>query len=324
MISHDVDLLGDVVNRVWFLDAVRGEVDIYNMGWQQLPATAGHRRAAPPPRTRQRREEGRRAARRRPPSSARRPPRPPRPSTWSRRAEKLLADLEEVRAVDKVARIRFPTPAPCGKTPLTAERLSKVTARWRSSPASTSPSTAAAGSSSSASTARARRRCCACSPASRRPTPASSSPGTACKIGYFAQEHDTLDDTATVLGEHPPRRAGRRGAGAAQAARLVHVHAATQLTSPPARSRAARRPAWRSRAWSSSAANVLLLDEPTNNLDPRAGADPRRAAHYEGAVVLVTHDPGAVEALTPERVILLPDGTEDHWSEDYLELIQLA
>ena len=35
MISHDVDLLADVVNKVWFLDAVRGEADVYNMGWQK-------------------------------------------------------------------------------------------------------------------------------------------------------------------------------------------------------------------------------------------------------------------------------------------------
>ncbi len=35
MISHDVDLLSDVVNRVWFLDAVRGEADIYNMSWKR-------------------------------------------------------------------------------------------------------------------------------------------------------------------------------------------------------------------------------------------------------------------------------------------------
>ena len=34
MISHDVELLAAVVNKVWFLDAVRGEVDVYNMGWQ--------------------------------------------------------------------------------------------------------------------------------------------------------------------------------------------------------------------------------------------------------------------------------------------------
>ena len=45
---------------------------------------------------------------------------------------------------------------------------------------------------------------------------------------------------------------------------------------------------------------------------------------FAGAVVLVTHDPGAVEALTPDKVIVLPDGTEDLWSADYLDLVQLA
>ena len=47
-------------------------------------------------------------------------------------------------------------------------------------------------------------------------------------------------------------------------------------------------------------------------------------AHYEGSVVLVSHDPGAVEALNPERVLIMPDGTEDHWSREYQELIELA
>ena len=35
VISHNVDLLAEVVNRVWFLDAMRGEVDVYNMTWQK-------------------------------------------------------------------------------------------------------------------------------------------------------------------------------------------------------------------------------------------------------------------------------------------------
>ena len=74
-----------------------------------------------------------------------------------------------------------------------------------------------------------------------------------------------------------------------------------------------------------SAANVLLLDEPTNNLDPASRQQVLDALRqYTGAVVLVTHDPGAVQALGPERVILLPDGTEDHWSAEYLDLVQLA
>jgi len=74
-----------------------------------------------------------------------------------------------------------------------------------------------------------------------------------------------------------------------------------------------------------SGANVLLLDEPTNNLDPASRFEILDAlANYSGAVVLVSHDEGAVEALNPERVLILPDGVEDHWNADYLDLITLA
>ncbi|HSO65644.1 MAG TPA: ABC transporter ATP-binding protein, partial [Ornithinibacter sp.] len=45
---------------------------------------------------------------------------------------------------------------------------------------------------------------------------------------------------------------------------------------------------------------------------------------YEGAVVLVTHDEGAVDALEPERILLLPDGVEDLFSADYRDLVTLA
>jgi ATP-binding cassette subfamily F protein 3 len=74
-----------------------------------------------------------------------------------------------------------------------------------------------------------------------------------------------------------------------------------------------------------SAANVLLLDEPTNNLDPVSREQVLNALRtYAGAIVLVTHDEGAVEALNPEKVILLPDGVEDAWSPDLTDLIALA
>ena len=45
---------------------------------------------------------------------------------------------------------------------------------------------------------------------------------------------------------------------------------------------------------------------------------------YRGAIVLVTHDEGAVEALNPEKVILLPDGVEDAWSGELADLVALA
>ena len=71
-----------------------------------------------------------------------------------------------------------------------------------------------------------------------------------------------------------------------------------------------------------SRANVLLLDEPTNNLDPASREEILKAiAKYEGAIVLVTHDEGAVKALNPERVLLMPDGDEDLWNDEYLDLV---
>jgi ATPase subunit of ABC transporter with duplicated ATPase domains len=70
---------------------------------------------------------------------------------------------------------------------------------------------------------------------------------------------------------------------------------------------------------------VLLLDEPTNNLDPASREEILSAlSSYAGAVVLVTHDEGAVRALEPDKVLLLPDGVEDQWSDDLAELISLA
>ena len=76
---------------------------------------------------------------------------------------------------------------------------------------------------------------------------------------------------------------------------------------------------------SSKRANLLLLDEPTNNLDPASRDEILGAlAAYSGSVVLVSHDEGAVEALDPERVLIMPDGVEDLWTKDYAELISLA
>jgi ATPase subunit of ABC transporter with duplicated ATPase domains len=71
--------------------------------------------------------------------------------------------------------------------------------------------------------------------------------------------------------------------------------------------------------------NLLLLDEPTNNLDPPSrDAVAAALGGWPGAMVIVSHDTGFVEALGPERVLLLPDGTLDYWSDDLLDLVSLA
>ncbi len=71
--------------------------------------------------------------------------------------------------------------------------------------------------------------------------------------------------------------------------------------------------------------NLLLLDEPTNNLDPPSReAIGRALAEWPGTMIVVSHDIGFVSQLSPDRVLLMPDGTEDHWSDELLDLVAMA
>jgi ATPase subunit of ABC transporter with duplicated ATPase domains len=71
--------------------------------------------------------------------------------------------------------------------------------------------------------------------------------------------------------------------------------------------------------------NLLLLDEPTNNLDPPSrDAIGTALADWPGAMVVVSHDPEFVARLEPQRVLMMPDGDLDYFSDDLLELVELA
>lgn len=71
--------------------------------------------------------------------------------------------------------------------------------------------------------------------------------------------------------------------------------------------------------------NLLLLDEPTNNLDPdsRVAISVALSA-WSGTMICVTHDAEFARQLNPSRVLVLPDGTIDHFNDSYLELIEMA
>ena len=40
--------------------------------------------------------------------------------------------------------------------------------------------------------------------------------------------------------------------------------------------------------------------------------------------VIVSHDEAFVHRLRPDRVLLMPDGDVDYWSDDLLDLVALA
>ncbi|QLY34671.1 ABC-F family ATP-binding cassette domain-containing protein [Nocardia huaxiensis] len=323
VISHDVELLGDVVNKVWFLDAVRGEADIYNMGWKKYldaRATDEQRRR----RERANAEKKASALKQQAAKLGAKATKAVAAQNMMKRAERMLAEADDIRVADKVARIKFPEPAACGKTPLMAKNLTKMYGSLEifagvDLAIDRGSRVVVLGLNGAGKTTLLRLLA-----GVEQLSAGAIEPGHGLKVGYFAQEHDTLDDQATVW-ENIRHAAPDAGEQDLRGLLGAFMFSGPQLEQPAGTLSGGEKTRLALAGLVSSAANVLLLDEPTNNLDPVSREQVLDALRsYAGAVVLVTHDPGAAEALNPERVIMLPDGTEDHWSQEYLELIQLA
>jgi ATPase subunit of ABC transporter with duplicated ATPase domains len=323
IISHNVELLADVVNRVWFLDAVRGEADVYNMSWQKYldaRATDEQRRR----RERANAEKKASALRTQAAKMGAKATKAVAAQNMLRRAERMMSALDDERVADKVAKIRFPNPAPCGRTPLVIKGLTK---NYGSLEVFSGVDLAidrgsrvvVLGLNGAGKTTLLRLI------AGAEPMDSGHiEPGHGLKIGYFAQEHDTLDPAATVW-ENIRHAAPDTGEQELRSLLGAFMFIGPQLDQQAGTLSGGEKTRLALAGLVASTANVLLLDEPTNNLDPASREQVLDALRsYLGAVVLVTHDPGAAEALEPQRVVLLPDGTEDYWSEEYSSLIELA
>ena len=323
IISHNVELLADVVNRVWFLDAVRGEADVYNMSWQKYldaRATDEQRRR----RERANAEKKASALRTQAAKMGAKATKAVAAQNMLRRAERMMSALDDERVADKVAKIGFPSPAPCGRTPLVIKGLTK---NYGSLEVFSGVDLAidrgsrvvVLGLNGAGKTTLLRLI------AGAEPMDSGHiEPGHGLKIGYFAQEHDTLDPAATVW-ENIRHAAPDTGEQELRSLLGAFMFIGPQLDQQAGTLSGGEKTRLALAGLVASTANVLLLDEPTNNLDPASREQVLDALRsYLGAVVLVTHDPGAAEALEPQRVVLLPDGTEDYWSEEYSSLIELA
>src|SRR4029453_5563525 len=157
-----------------------------------------------------------------------------------------------------------------------------------------------------------------------RPDTGEVTPGYGAKLGYYAQEHETLDVTRTVL-ENMQSAAPQLTDTEARSVLGSFLFSGDDAQKPAGVLSGGEKTRLALATLVVSSANVLLLDEPTNNLDPASRDEVLAAsAGYKGAIVLATHDRGAVDALDPERLILLPDGVEDFWNDGYVDLVALA
>lgn len=323
VISHDVQLVEESVNRVFYLDANRQVIDIYNMGWKQYL----RQRAADEERRRKERSNVEKKASALQLQASRFGAKASKAAAAHQmvaRAERMLSQLEDVRASDRVAKLRFPDPAPCGKTPLMGKNLSRSYGSLEifsgvDLAIDRGSRVVVLGLNGAGKTTLLRIL-----GGVDVPDTGELVHGHGLKVGYYAQEHETLDVDRSVLDNmlsastHLSQTDARKVLGSFLFTG-DDVHKSAGVLSGGEKTRLALA------MLVVSSANVLLLDEPTNNLDPASREEILDAlSEFSGAVVLVSHDEGAVRALNPERVLIMPEGVEDHWTPDYADLIELA
>ncbi|MBA3488647.1 MAG: ABC-F family ATP-binding cassette domain-containing protein, partial [Longispora sp.] len=198
VISHDASLLESVVNKVWYLDANRSVVDQYSLGWK---AYIQQREVDERRRKRERSNAEKKAGTLMAQADKMRAKatKTVAAQNMARRAEKMLSGLESVRASDKVAKVRFPAPVSCGKTPLTAHGLSKS---YGSLEIFTDVDMAVdrgsrvviIGLNGAGKTTLLRMLA-----GVLEPDTGDVRAGHGLRLGYYAQEHETLDVNRSVL-----------------------------------------------------------------------------------------------------------------------------
>ena len=130
--------------------------------------------------------------------------------------------------------------------------------------------------------------------------------GDKTEIGYYAQEHELLDNEKSIIDNFKNTGLGLRDLRSFLGNFLFSgedVFKNVSVLSPGERSRVALA------KLALTGANLLILDEPTNHLDPETQkiiADTFK--NYEGTMLVVSHNLEFVDNLGIERMLMLPSG----------------
>ncbi|MFN5841232.1 MAG: ABC-F family ATP-binding cassette domain-containing protein [Acidimicrobiaceae bacterium] len=151
--------------------------------------------------------------------------------------------------------------------------------------------------------------------------------GYQVSVGYFAQEHDTLDPHQSLLWHmrrelpvgSPLTETQLRALLGMFGLQGEKVFQESGSLSGGEKTKLALAMLMVGRN------NVLLLDEPTNNLDPQSREAVAGALeNWKGSIIMVSHDEEFVQRLNPTKVILMPDGQVDYFSPEWLALVSLS
>jgi ATP-binding cassette subfamily F protein 3 len=143
--------------------------------------------------------------------------------------------------------------------------------------------------------------------------------GPSVSMGYYAQEHETLDYAQTPL--DAVRHAAAMSESAAMSFLGKFLFSYNQARGRIGNLSGGERSRLQMALLMLSGANFLLLDEPTNNLDI-ASAEVLEAAlaEFEGAVLVISHDRYFLDRVAT-RIILLSDGTTTDFAGNYSDYL---
>jgi ATP-binding cassette subfamily F protein 3 len=141
--------------------------------------------------------------------------------------------------------------------------------------------------------------------------------GPSIKVGYYAQEHETLDLESTLIDS--VRRAGKMSESSAVAFLLRYLFTYKQTGEKIHTLSGGERSRLQLALLVLSEANFLLLDEPTNNLDIASAEVLENALDdFVGTVLVISHDRYFLDR-TVERILALEDGKVKNYIGGYCE-----
>ena len=130
--------------------------------------------------------------------------------------------------------------------------------------------------------------------------------GPSVKVGYYAQEHETLDFSQTLI--DAVRYAGNMSESRAVAFLLGYIFTYQQGQQKIGELSGGERSRLQLALLVLSGANFLLLDEPTNNLDiASAEVLENSLSEFVGTVLVISHDRYFLDR-TVDRILTIEDG----------------
>ena len=146
--------------------------------------------------------------------------------------------------------------------------------------------------------------------------------GPSVKIGYYAQEHETLDFNQTLI--DAVRLAGNMSESNAVSFLIRYLFTYQQSTQKIGSLSGGERSRLQLALLVLSGANFLLLDEPTNNLDIASAEVLENALNdFNGTVLVISHDRYFLDR-TVQRIFALEDGTLSEYIGGYSDYAEKA